>query len=167
MNGEQQNMNDAPMKQPDGRQRNAKQQGDTTQTPSAELPEPHFDDLAILIAQPVEPIALRGRDWFAWLARPRMMIAILVVAGLLGTTALALTLQLQRQPHVDSAATGIKADESPVEPGSPLGAITEQLESTSPRSKKRKARPGDTSGKTKPVARRVGVIVYRSGSEQP
>ena len=149
-------MNDAPMKQ----------QAARNETPPTELSEPHFDELAVLTAQPVEPIAQRERDWrdwFAWLEKPRMMIAILVVAGLLGTTALALTLQLQRQPHVDSAATGIKADESPVEPGSPLGAITEQLESTAPRTKKRKAR----SGNTKPVARRVGVIVYGSGSEQP
>ena len=113
-------MNDAPMKQQDA----------TNETPSAELSEPHFDEIAVLIAQPVEPIAQRERDWFAWLERPRMMIAILVVAGLLGTTALALTLRLQPQPHVDSAATGIKADESSTEPESPLGAITEQLEST-------------------------------------
>jgi hypothetical protein len=63
---------------------------------------------------------------------------------------------------VDSAATGIKADESPAEPGSPLGAITEP-ESTAPRTKNRKAR----SGNTKPVARRVGVIVYGSGSDRP
>ncbi|MGZ5483805.1 MAG: hypothetical protein ACXWID_17715 [Pyrinomonadaceae bacterium] len=146
-------MNDAPMKQ----------QNATNETPPTELSEPHFDEIAVLTAQPVEPIAQRERDWFAWLEKPRTMIAILVVAGLLGTTALALTLQLQRQPHVDSAATGIKADESPAEPGSPLGAITEQLESTAPRTKKRKAR----SGNTKPVARRVGVIVYGGGSERP
>jgi len=155
-------MNNAPMKQHDA----------TTQTPPTELSEPHFDEIAVLIAQPVEPIAQRERDWFAWLEKPRMMIAILVVAGLLGTTALALTLQLQPQPHVDSAATGIKADESPVEPGSPLGASTEEVESTAPpeqsksttpRTKNRKARTGNT----KPVARRVGVIFYGAGSERP
>lgn len=155
-------MNDAPMKQPNS----------INETPSAELAEPHFDEIAVLIAQPVEPIAQRERDWFAWLEKPRMMIAILVVAGLLGTTALALTLQSQRQPHVDSAATGIKAEESPAESGSPLGAITEQWESVAPRKQSksitprtnnRKARPGNT----KPVARRVGVIVYGSSSDRP
>ena len=148
-------MNDAPMKQQDA----------TIEAPPAELSEPHFDEIAVLIAQPVEPIAQRERDWrdwLVWLEKPRMMITILVVAGLLGTTTLALTLQLQRQPHVDSAATGIKADESPAEPGSPLGAITEQLESSAPRTKNRKAR----SGNTKPVARRVGVI-YGSGADRP
>jgi hypothetical protein len=155
-NGEQLNMNDAPMKQHTA----------TIETPPAELSEPHFDEIAVLIAQPVEPIAQRERDWFAWLEKPRMMIAILVVAGLLGTTALALTLQLQHEPHVDSAATATKADESPVEPGSPLGAISEQLESTAPRTKNRKARPRDTSGNTKPVARRVGVI-YGGGADRP
>ena len=155
-------MNDTPMKQQDA----------TNETLSAELSEPHFDEIAVLIAQPVEPIAQRERDWFAWLEKPRMMIAILVVAGLLGTTALALTLQSQRQPHVDSAATGIKADESPVEPGSPLGATTEHLDSsapseqsksTTPRTKNRKAR----SDNTKPVARRVGVIVYGRSADRP
>ena len=155
-------MNDAPMKQQDA----------TNETPPTELSEPHFDEIAVLIAQPVQPIAQRDRDWFAWLEKPRMMIAILVVAGLLGTTALALTLQSQRQPHVDSAATAIKADEPPVEPGSPLGAITEQLESSAPpeqskstphRTKNRKAR----SGNAKPVARRVGVIVYGRSGDRP
>lgn len=146
-------MNNTPMKQQDA----------TNETPSAELSEPHFDEIAVLIAQPVEPIAQRDRDWFAWLEKPRMMIAVLVVAGLLGTTALALTLQLRRQPRVDSAATGIKADESPVEPGSPLGALAEQLKSTTPRTKNRRARSADT----KPVARRVGVIVYGSGVDRP
>ena len=158
-------MHDAPMKQQDGKLQHAIQQDAATETPPAELPEPHFDDLAILIAQPVEPIA-RGKDWFAWLEKPRTMIATLVVAGLLGTTALALTLQLQRQPHVDSAATGIKPDASLAEPGSPLGAISEQLEATEPRRKNRKASPRDTSGNTKPVARRVGVI-YGSSSDRP
>src|SRR5688572_25287534 len=141
-------MNDTPIKLPEATTNDAR---------SAELSEPHFDEIAVLIAQPVEPIAQRERDWFAWLEKPRMMIAILVVAGLLGTTALALTLQSQRQAHVDSAATEIKADESPVEPGSPMGAITEQLESdapreqsksSTPRTKNRKPRPGNT----KPVA---------------
>ena len=155
-------MNDTPMKQQDA----------TNETLSADLSEPHFDEIAVLIAQPVEPIAERERDWFAWLEKPRMMIAILVVAGLLGTTALALTLQSQRQPHVDSAATGIKADESPAEPGTQLGANTEQFESTAPpeqskatttRTKNRKAR----SGHTKPVARRVGVIYYGRSADRP
>ena len=160
-------MNDAPMKQQDAR----------NETPPTELSEPHFDEIAVLIAQPVEPITQRERDWFAWLEKPRMMIAILVVAGLLGTTALALTLQSQRQPQADTAVTGIKADESPAEPSpaepsSPLGAIAEQLElsappeqskSTTPRTKNRKAR----SGNTKPVARRVGVIVYGSSADRP
>src|SRR5687767_8454710 len=146
-------MNDTPIKQQDA----------TRETPLTELSEPHFDNIAVLIAQPVEPIAQREHDWFAWLEKPRMLIAILVVAGLLGTTALALTLRLQRQPQVDSAATVIKADESPVEPVSPLGAIAKELESTAPRVKNRKARSADA----KPVARRVGVIVYGRGSDGP
>jgi hypothetical protein len=158
-------MNDAPIKQPDAT---------ITDTP-AELQEPHFDEIAVLIAQPVEPIAQHEHDWFAWLGKPRTMVAILVVAALLGTMALALTLLLPRQPHVDSAATvdstatvdsaatEMQADESPAEPASPLGAITEQLKATATPTKNRKAR----SANRKPVARRVGVIVYGSSSDRP
>ena len=147
-------MNDAPIKQPDG----------TTESRPAELSEPHFDDIAVLIAKPVEPITQPQRNWFAWLERPRMMIGILVVAGLLGTTALALTLQVSRRSQVDSAE--IRADELQAEPESPLGSIAEQLKSTVPRMKNRKARPAETSGDAKPVARRVGVI-YGSGTDRP
>lgn len=155
-------MNDTPMKQQDA----------PSETPPAELSEPHFDEIAVLIAQPVEPIAQPERDWFAWLEKPRMMIAILVVAGLMGTTALALTFQLQRQPHVDSAAMGIKADESPGQPGSPLGAITEQLESPAPPEQPKSPAPLTNNRKarsvnTKPVARRVGVIVYGGSADRP
>ena len=145
-------MNEAPIKPHDN----------TIETGSAELSEPHFDEIAVLIAQPVEPIANRGRDWFAWLEKPRTMIAILVVAGLLGTTALALTLRLPRQRNVDSAATQIPAEQTPAQPESPLGALSEQLKSPAPRTRNRKAR----SGETKPVARRVGVI-YGSSSDRP
>ena len=146
-------MNDAPMKQPDA----------PTETPPAELSEPHFDEIAVLIAQPVEPIAQRERDWFAWLEKPRMMIAILVVAGLLGTTALALTLQLRRQPHVDSAATELRPMNLLRNLGRRWARLPNSWSRLTPRTKNRKAR----SGNTKPVARRVGVIVYGSGSEQP
>ena len=138
-----------------------------TERRPAELSEPHFDEIAVLIAQPVEPIAKHDRDWFAWVEKPRMMIAILVVAGLLGTTALALTLQLPRQRHVDSGATQTRVEETPAQPETPLGALTEQLKPTAPRKRSRRARSGDTSGGTKPVARRVGVIVYGSSSDRP
>lgn len=139
-----------------------KPQDNTIETRPGELSEPHFDEIAVLIAQPVEPIVKRERDWFAWLEKPRMMIAILVIAGFLGTTALALTLQLPRQRNVDSAATQIPTDETPAQPEAPLGALTEQLKLKAPRPRNRKAR----SGETKPVARRVGVI-YGSSSDRP
>lgn len=149
-------MNDAPMKPHDG----------APETRPEELSEPHFDELAVLIAQPVEPIA-RGRDWLAWLEKPRTMIAILVVAGLVGTTAMALTLYLPRQRNVDSAATTQnRVEETQAQPEAPLGALAEELKPTPPR-KRSKARAGATSGDTKPVARRVGVIVYGRGSGQP
>jgi hypothetical protein len=155
-------MNEAPIKP---------QHGPAEFEPS-KLSEPHFDDLAVLIAQPVEPIAKHGGDWFGWLEKPRMMIAILVVAGLVGTTALALTLKLPRQRQVDSGATQIQVQESPGETESPLGALDEQLKPTPPRTSDRKAGSGARSrharsADTRPVARRVGVIVYGSSSDHP
>ena len=149
-------MNGAPIKQPHP----------NNETRPRELSEPHFDDIAVLIAKPVEPITRHERNRFAWLEGPRMMIGILIVAGLLGTTALALTLQVARQPQVDSAATEIQPAQSPVKPETPLGSIAEQLKSTPPRMKNRKARTVRTSSDAKPVARRVGVI-YGSGTDRP
>lgn len=146
-------MNDTPIKPHDP----------TTETRPTELSEPHFDELSVLIAQPVEPIAKSNRDWFAWLEKPRMMVAILVVAGLLGTTALALTLQLSRPRPVDSSSTQIQNEEPPAQPESPLGALTEEMKSTPLRKRNRKARSADT----KPAARRVGVIVYGGSSDRP
>jgi hypothetical protein len=145
-------MNDAPMKQQDAR----------TETPSAELSEPHFDEIAVLIAQPVEPIAQRERDCFAWLEKPRMMRAILVVAGLLGTAALALTLQLHTPTHVDTAVTEIPTEQTTPETESQGAADTEEQNVHLRRARTSKPVPRVDDDDARPKARRVGVIYYGS-----
>ena len=80
-------MSNAPMKQADA---------PATEPQQSRLPAPHFDEIAVLIAQPVEPIPSK-RDWFAVLEKPRMILGMIIVAALLGSTALALTFL---NPHV-------------------------------------------------------------------
>ena len=126
------------------------------ETIAPELSTPHFDEIAIAVAQPVEPITPK-RDWFAVLGKPRMMIVILLVAALFGTTALALTLQLRRESPVE-AAKEIRAEESPAQSESLLGGMFEVERPSSRRIKPRRIRPRELSAPTQPVARRVGVI---------
>ena len=120
------------------------------------LRAPHFDEIAVAIAQPVEPIEQK-RDWFAMLAKPRMMIAILMVAAMFGTTALALTLQLRRQTQVDTPASEVNVEEYAPELEPPLGAEFER-QALPRRVKTRRVRSQIITVPAKPVARRVGVI---------
>lgn len=125
----------------------------------AELPTPHFDDIAVLIAQPVEPIAPRARDWFAVIEKPWMLIAIVVIGGLLGTTAVALTLQMRSQPQIQSAAaTEAQVEQPATQTEAPMGAAVATEESSVPKTRVRKVRPRTVVVSGRPVARRVGVI---------
>jgi hypothetical protein len=160
-------MNDAPMKQQDA----------ASETPEGELSEPHFDEIAVLIAQPVEPIAQRERDWFAWLEKPRTVLAIVFISSMMGIIALTLTLQLHTQPHVDTAATEIQTEQTTSAPESQapelqapesqVVADTEQQSASPRRSKMSKTRPSVEDDDSKPKARRVGVIHYGSSSDRP
>lgn len=167
-------MNDAPIKQPDPTT--------TDLSTPAELQEPHFDEIAVLIAQPVEPIAKRERDWFAWLEKPRTVLAIVFISSMMGIIALALTLQLYAQPHVDTAATEIQTEQTTSAPESQASesqapesqapesqvvADTEQQSASPRRSKMSKTRPSVEDDDSKPKARRVGVIHYGSSSDRP
>lgn len=152
-------MNDAPMKQPDAR---------TTEAQPAELSEPHFDEIAVFIAQPVKPIATGiNRRWLALLEKPRTLLAIVFISSMMGLTALALTLQLYTQAHVDTAATEIPAEQITPAPESQVVTDTEQQSARPQRSRMSKTRSRVEDDDSKPKARRVGVIYYGRGSEQP
>lgn len=147
-------MNDAPMKQaeaPAGEQE------------PAELSTPQFDDIAVLMAQPVEPIATRQREWFAVLEKPRTLIAIMVIGALLGTTAVALTLKMRQGPPVYSAASpAVPVEQPSAQTEAPMGSSGEKQESAAGRTRVRKVQPRTVIVSERPVARRVGVIHYGS-----
>ena len=128
------------------------------------LPAPHFDDIAVAIAQPVEPI-VRQRDLLAILETPRMIVSMLIVAALLGSTALALTLQLRHQPQATTAATEVSEEsgESLVygdsaQPEQPLGGVFPLGKLRRARNKPRTINSRVITIQARPVARRVGVI---------
>ena len=146
-------MNDALIKQPDAT---------TTETQPAELPTPHFDEIAVTVARPVEPIAPRVHDrrWLAFLDRPWTILPIVFITAMMGITALALTLQLRDQPHVDTAASEIQTEQKAPEPAPQIVADNEEQKSRPQRSKTNRVRARRNDDNSKPVARRVGVIVY-------
>jgi len=152
-------MNDTPIKQPDA---------PTTETQPAELSEPHFDDIAVFIAQPVEPIAPHvTRRWLARLEEPRTLLAIVFISSMMGITALALTLKVHTQPHLDTAATEIQTEQNTPAPESQVVADTEQQSARPQPSKTSKTRSRVEDDDSKPKARRVGVIYYGSSSDRP
>ena len=150
-------MNEAPIKQP---------AATTTAMQPAELSEPHFDEIAVLIAQPVEPIAPRLNRWRALLEKPRTLLAIVFISSMMGIAALALTLQVQTQPHVDNTASEIQTEQTTSPPESQAVADTEQQSASPRRSNMSKTRSVIEDDESKPKARRVGVI-YGSSSERP
>ena len=145
-------MNDAPINEP-------------VEPQPAELSTPHFDDIAVAVAQPVEPIAPRGRRWLASLEKPRTVLAIVFITAMMGITALALTLQVHYTPQADTAATDTKTEEisAPVEPS--IVAAPEPPKTAPRRAKGHKGR-SPVADQSKPVARRVGVIYFRRSSGQ-
>lgn len=151
-------MNDAPMKPHDA----------TIETRPEKPSEPHFDEIAVLIAQPVEPIAPGiKRCWLALLEKPQTLLAIVFISSMMGITALAFTLQLHTQPQVDTAATEIQTEQTTSSPESQVVADTEQQSARPRPSKMSKTRSRVEDDDSKPKAKRVGVIVYGSSSDRP
>lgn len=158
-------MNDAPKKQPDAK---------TTETQPAELAQPHFDEIAVLTAQPVESIAPRAkRRWFAVLEEPRTLSAIVFISVMMGIATLALTLQWNAQTQVGTAATEIPTEQVTPETESHTAKTESQMTADTEEQKERprhvkssKAGPRVEDDNSMPKARRVGVIYGRS-SDRP
>ena len=133
------------------------------------LPTPHFDETAIASAQPVEPISALSphRGLLSWVQRPWASVTVVIIAALLSTSALALTVQLRRQSAVETAATQILTEQSPAQHESEIVADTQPEKPPPPRAKNSNIRLRPVREQTKPVARRVGVIVYSSSSDRP
>lgn len=127
-----------------------------------ELAEPHFDDIAIAIAQPVEPLAntkpTRGQK-FAILRRhisTTMLLVILCAVVGFGTVAFGLA-GLHRQLSSESAPATVVEQPPPAK----IVEITksEKEKIVSPRPAVRKSQPR-TNADGQPVARKVGEITY-------
>ncbi len=128
------------------------------------LPEPHFDELAIAVAQPVEPLPDPGRArWqkLAVLSRHISATALLfILFGAAGVATLAFGLAgLHRWNAVEPEAAAPIEQSSPAETGNVSAAATPSQEAKHSRqSKVKKIRlPIEKDGK--PVARKVGEIV--------
>ena len=125
-----------------------------------ELPEPHFDDIAIASAQPVEPLANAKPGRWQRLAVLRrhvsdtVLIVILSVAIGFGTVAFGLA-GLHRQLDREEAPTVVAEQPQPAK----LVEITksEKAQNVSPRPAVRKTQPR-TNADGKPVARKVGEL---------
>lgn len=126
-----------------------------------ELSEPHFDDLAIAIAQPVEPLAAtkpaRGQK-FAVLRRhvsTTMLLVILCAAVGFGTVAFGLA-GLHRQLDREETPATVAAEQP--QPAK-IVEITksEKAQNVSPRPVVRRMQPRPNAD-GRPVARKVGEL---------
>jgi hypothetical protein len=128
------------------------------------LPEPHFDDLAIAVAQPVEPLSTPKRPrWqkLAMLSRHISATALLfILLGMAGFATVAFGLAGLHRWNDQPEAVVAPANEP--EPGpvteESKKSITVNQEINSRRSKVKKT-PIRVDDDERPVARKVGEIV--------
>ena len=136
-----------------------------TQTNSeADLTEPHFDETAIAVAQPVEPLPESTRrhkfaDFYRHLST-RALLFVLAAALGLATVAFGFDGVVQRL-GADEVQVEIKPTEAPTaaEPGDASTTTVEK--NVTPRISIRKTRLRPIDSGSRPVARKVGEITYR------
>src|SRR6185503_5618023 len=126
------------------------------------LSEPHFDDIAIAIAQPVEPLLERKRPFWQSLgtlpmrASTPVLLIILAAAVGFGTVAFGLA-GLRQQLNEESP----QAEVTQPEPSVPEATDTSNNETekdSASRPTARRSRPRVSTSQTKPTARLVGEI---------
>jgi hypothetical protein len=128
-----------------------------------ELPAPHFDDIAIAIAQPVEPLSnTKHAPWqrFAVLRRhvsTTVLLVILCVAVGFGTVAFGLAGLHQHLSNVEPQSA--VSTEQPQSAETAETSKSEKEKDLSPRPAARKIQPR-ANADAKPVARKVGEITY-------
>jgi hypothetical protein len=127
-----------------------------------ELTEPHFDDIAIAIAQPVEPLSdTKHTRWqkFTVLRRhvsTSMLLVILSVAVGFGTVASGLAGLHRQLNSAEAQSTTILEQPQPVET---VETSKSEKEKSVSRPAVRKIQPR-ANADGKPVARKVGEITY-------
>ncbi|HEY6046890.1 MAG TPA: hypothetical protein VIU65_09820 [Pyrinomonadaceae bacterium] len=131
------------------------------ESPGVELAKPHFDDLAIAIAQPVEPLATTKPAHGQKLAVLRrhvsttLLLLILCAAVGVGTVVFGLA-GLHRQLNTEDAPATVLA-EKPQPAETVETSKTEKEKTVSSRPVVKKTRPRATDD-GKPVARKVGEL---------
>ncbi|HKP36696.1 MAG TPA: hypothetical protein VJT71_07550 [Pyrinomonadaceae bacterium] len=143
------------------------EQGLQNETPAelnsqSNLSEPHFDDIAIAIAQPVEPLAaeIKPSGWqrIGSLSRRISTTALLLIlAGVVGFASATFGLAVHRQLAGGESQAAVTSPAEPAELNTMESSSSDDETRRSPRPV-RKAQPRVINSQVKPVARLVGEI---------
>lgn len=146
---------------------------------SKQLPSPHFDELAVAFAQPVQPLRLRNRKrpWrfsLLLLAYLAFIVAVVGIAYMRPPGSRADTLseapnnetQLGVQPALNDSSAVKMEDESIATPGIRRAQAHSRRGSTRIRIQNQIIQSVE-AGEGKPVPRKVGEIRYGRSSDRP
>ena len=129
------------------------------------LPEPHFDDIAVAIAQPVEPLAplpppARGTSRVS----TAVLIGLLVAIVGLSTMTFGLTQVYQQINSQEPEAVATEPEEAAITTEAPDNANIQVERDVPSRPPVRRPRPRMIVivPEGRPVPRKVGEIVYRN-----
>ena len=146
---------------------------------SKQLPSPHFDELAVAFAQPVQPLLLRNkkrplRSSLLLIAYLAFIVAVLGIAYMRPPGSRADTLsetpnnetQLDLQPELNGSSAAMTEDESIATPGIRRAQAHSRRGSTRIRIQNQTTETVE-AGEGKPVPRKVGEIRYGRSSDRP
>jgi hypothetical protein len=123
------------------------------------LPEPHFDDIAIAIARPVEPLPLPARR--TWPVFRAVLVGFLVAVVGLSTMTFGLTQVYRQISSEDQEAVVTEPAETAITEAPATESIhVERDIPTKPPVRRPRTRIIVHEGR--PVARKVGEFVYRN-----
>ena len=121
------------------------------------LPEPHFDDIAVAIAQPVEPLPPPARR--TGRVSTAVLVGVLVAIVGLSTMTFGLTQVYRQINSQEQEAVATEPEEAAITEAPDTASIERDLPSRPP---VRRPRSRVIVPEGKPVARKVGEIVYRN-----
>jgi hypothetical protein len=122
------------------------------------LLEPHFDEMAVAIAQPVQLLPDRPPRRSFHLST---VVLLLILVAMVGGSATAFGLN-QLFPHMNSAEEAVLTQPEEPATAETVGTSDVQDQKDVARRPSRRSRPREVAPEGKPVARKVGEIVYRN-----
>jgi hypothetical protein len=130
--------------------------------PEINLPEPHFDDIAIATAQPVQPLPAANARWQRFGALSRHLSAtalLLILFGAVGFATVAFGLAgLHQRLTPEQPQAVITQPEQPTPAETVDTSIKSNEERRAPRSTSRRGRQSVLDSEGAPAARKVGEI---------